>query len=266
VPKRYLIMKIYILADMEGISGIRTADQVKSDSPSFRQSCKLMMSDINEAVDAAFNGGAEEVVVCDMHAGGGQLKIEEMDSRAIYECPNCGRLMPSLDKSFNGIMLVGIHAKAGTLNGFLDHTINSMSWFEYRINGQIMGEIGIAAAYGGHYDVPVIMVSGDYATTKEAEELLGDVECAAVKWGIGRNSCKCLSIPKAHERIRTAVLKGLNSIDTFKSFRPSLPAIIQLTLYRSDMADDLASRPGVNRIGARTIERRVTSFLDVCLW
>lgn len=256
-------MKIYILADMEGISGIRKMEQVKRDSPEYAEGCRLMMEDINVAIDAAFSAGATEIVACDTHGGGGQLQLEKMDSRAIYETPNGHRLMPSLDESFDGVILLGHHARAGTLNGFLDHTMNSRAWFEFRINDQIVGEVGIEAAYAGHYNVPVIMVSGDEALAQETQALLGDVECAIVKWGIGRNRAKCLSLPKAYEVIRNAVKNALSSVSRFKPYKPSLPATLQLTLYRSDMADEFASRAGVERIDARTVQRKIRSFLDI---
>ncbi|MCX7019883.1 MAG: M55 family metallopeptidase [Candidatus Sumerlaeota bacterium] len=256
-------MKIYILADMEGVSGLRVMSQVQSDSPEYAEGRKLMIDEMNAAVDAAFAAGATEVIAADTHGSGVQLRIGEMDARAIYERPNAGRMMPSLDKSFSGVILLGHHARAGTFNGFLDHTMSSMSWFEYRLNGQVMGEIGIEAAYAGHYDVPVIMVSGDEAAAVEATELLGDVECAIVKWGIGRNVAKCLPVRRAHETIRQSITRALAAPERFKPFKPVLPATIELTLYRSDMADDLAVHPDVERVDARAVRRTITTLLDV---
>ena len=183
-------MKIYILADMEGISGILFQEQVQSGSPKYAAACDLMMQDMNTAIEAAFEGGATEVVACDTHGGGGQIRIEKMDPRAFYETPNAGEMMPALDESFDGLVLLGHHARAGTRNGFLDHTMDSTRWFEYRINEQPVGEIGIEAAYAGHFNVPVIAVSGDAAAATEATELLGEVRYAVVKWGLGRNRAR----------------------------------------------------------------------------
>ena len=91
-------MKIYILADMEGISGIRRMEQVKRDAPEYIEGCRLMMEDINVAIDEAFSLGATEIVACDTHGGGGQVQLEKMDSRATYETPNGHHIMPSLDE------------------------------------------------------------------------------------------------------------------------------------------------------------------------
>lgn len=256
-------MKIYILADMEGISGIWMMEQVIRDSAFFAHACQFLMDDINTAVAAAFSAGAAEVVVCDTHYAGGQLQLDKMDPRAIYETPNAGLIMPSLDATFAGVVLLGHHARAGTINAFLDHTVSSASWFDYSINGQSLGEMGLEAAYAGHFDVPVIAVSGDEATAVEAREIFGSVECAVVKWAIGRNRAKCLSPADAQQRIHDAVFTAVKNVAQYKPFKPSLPAKIQLTLYRSDMADDFATHPGIERIDARTISRTITSLLDV---
>lgn len=259
-------MKIYIFCDMEGISGIRKIEQVQRDSPEYPSACPLMMDDINVAIAAAFDAGAMEVVAGDTHFGGGQVRVEAMDARATYETPNAGRMMPSLDESFAGVVLLGHHAMAGTPNGFLDHTVSSASWFEFKINGQPVGEIGIEAAYAAHFNVPVIAVSGDEATAAEARALLGNVECAVVKKGIGRNRATCVSISEAHRRIRDSVMAAVRNAAHYKPWKPALPATIELTVYRSDMADSYAGRFGIERIGARTVRASIEDLRDVRLF
>jgi D-amino peptidase len=259
-------MKIYILADMEGISGIRKIEQVQTDKPAYEEGRQLMMADMNASIDAAFSAGATEVVASDTHGGGGQFRLHDMDPRAIYETPGGDRLtlLPSLDKSFKGVILLGHHAKAGTLNAFLDHTMSSVSWFDYRLGGRSLGEIGIEAAWAGHYGVPVVAVTGDQATADEAKALLGRVECAVVKRGIGRNNARCLSIPAAHEAIRKAITDALRSIGSFKPFKPRFPAPVQMTFYRSDYADSAVGfNPDIERVDARTIRKQARSALDL---
>jgi D-amino peptidase len=253
-------MKIYILADMEGISGIRKIEQVKRDTTEYEEGRQLMMGDVNAAVDACFAAGATEVIACDTHGSGGQIRVGSMDRRARYETPNAGRMMPALDESFSGVILLGHHAMAGTRDGFLDHTMSSMSWFRYACNGVEMGEIGMEAAHAGHYDVPVVLVTGDEAACREAESTLGTVETAVVKWGVGRNRARCLPVPEAHEVIRKAVGAALSNIEGFTAFKPELPATMELTLYRSDMADDLERRTDVERVDGRTVRRIARSF------
>lgn len=260
-------MRIYILADMEGIVGIRRPEMVDRAQADYAVGCNLMIRDVNAAIAGAIEGGATQIVVCDTHGNGGQLRLAEMDRRAQYENPSVARMMPALDETFDGLILLGHHARAGTMDGFLDHTMNSAAWFEYRINDQVVGEIGIEAAWAGHYHVPVIMVEGDQATSREARALLGDdLPCAVVKWGLGRNRARCLSVEDGLELVRTTAAQAVRSAKSRKPFRPALPGTIQLTFYRSDMADDLAAKIGTRRLDARTLQRDIASLLDVCRW
>lgn len=256
-------MRIYILADMEGISGIRMIEQTQRESREYPAACKFVMDDINVAIAAAFDAGATEVVACDTHGGGGQVNVDMMDPRATYETPNAGLMMPSLAEDFSAVVLLGHHAMAGTTNAFLDHTMSSTSWFEFKINDHAVGEIGIEAAYAAHFGVPVIAVSGDEATALEAKSLIANVECAVVKKGIGRNRANCLSMHAAHERIREAISRAVRNISRFSPWKPILPATIELTVYRSDMADAYAGRPGVDRVGPRTLRAQITALKDI---
>ena len=99
-------IRIYILADMEGISGIRRMEQVQSDKSDYEEGRRLMMADINVAIDAAFLAGATTVIASDTHGGGGQLRLQDMDSRASYETPGNARMMPSMNSGFSGLVLV----------------------------------------------------------------------------------------------------------------------------------------------------------------
>lgn len=61
-------MKIRILADMEGVSGIRMMEQVKREHPEHYGPARvLMMREINAAIEAAFDAGATTMVACDTH-------------------------------------------------------------------------------------------------------------------------------------------------------------------------------------------------------
>lgn len=251
---------------MEGVSGINTIRQVERTSDEFTDGRILLEKEINQAVDACYENGADRVYVCDTHAGGGQVDLLHMDDRAIYEMPSNGLLMPSLDSTFDGVILLGHHAMAGTLNGFLDHTFLSSEWFACRINGNLVGEIGVEAAYAGHFDVPVMLVAGDAAATYEASALLGHVECAVVKWGLGRNSARCLPVSESHQVIRQAIARAMSSACTFKALKYKLPATLRVTLCRSDFADRIAGDARIRRVDARVVEIEIASFRDIMRW
>ena len=228
-------MKLFVMADMEGISGIHLPSQVKKEYPAdYSYGKKLLTEEINFVVDALFRLGANEIVIRDGHGGGYNVNMGEVDGRAKYE----PAVLPSLswlDESFDGLIIIGQHSMAGTLNGFLDHTINSNEWFRYRINDLEAGEIAITAARAGARNVPVIAVTGDRMAVQEAKKLFGEenISCAEVKHGIGRNWADCMPIPQAHEVIFQALKEAVGRIGQIKPFKPSLPATLSLTVIRA---------------------------------
>ena len=69
-------MKVFISADMEGVSGVVAMDDVLTGKPGYPAACKAMTLDVNAAVEVALTAGAEEVVVFDAHAGGRNIDLE----------------------------------------------------------------------------------------------------------------------------------------------------------------------------------------------
>lgn len=262
-------MKIYIITDMEGVSGIWRPEQVQEGHPEYEKARRLLCEDVNSAIAGAFDGGATYVVVLDGHGSGGNLILEMLDERAIYETvKNPLEVMPSLDESFDGLIQVGCHAMAGTLNGFLDHTQSSTSWFNLYVNGRKFGEIGQAGAYAGAFGVPVIMVTGDKAACEEARSFFGDIELVAVKEGLGRNRAKCIPPKYAHRMIHDAAMRAVQRVKTgvFKPFILKPPIEIVLELCRSDYADEYATRPGVERLDARTVRKTIENAKEIYHW
>lgn len=253
-------MKIYMFTDLEGISGIDDIEMLNSDSPRHGFSIARLMADVNAAVDGAYDGGAAHVTVLDGHGGGGNFDLSLLDKRALLDTRDNGRLL--LDESYSGCMCIGYHAMAGTINGFLDHTQDSRKWFNYMVNGRRTGELGQCAMMAAHYNVPVLMVSGDEAACTEARQFLGDIECAAVKRGAGRNHAELTALEEASSRIRTAACRAMSLAGKAKLFKPILPMELKLELYRSDYCDELANKPGVERIDARTVRKVADSYLD----
>src|SRR5205814_5158588 len=109
-------------------------------------------------------------------------------------------------------LFVGAHAMAGTVDGVLSHTVSSQTWYNARINGTLVGESGIVAAICGAFDCPCIFVSGDAATCKEVQALLGEeVVAAPVKVGLTRFSAKHQAADEACAMIEARVHESLTN-------------------------------------------------------
>ena len=204
-------MKIYISVDMEGISGVNSPDYVLRSSHLYQTGQRLMTEDVNAAVRGAFDAGADEVIVADMHAASGNILVEQLDPRALFLAgtPHQPRF-PFMDESVNGMFLIGYHAMAGTLHGNLEHTMSSASWFQYVVNGVPFGEVEIDAAIAGECGVPVVMVSGDDKLCEESRKMLGNIESAMVKAWAAKAHCVCR--PNTAENACMRAQKGRSSV------------------------------------------------------
>jgi D-amino peptidase len=190
-------MKIYIVADGEGISGVVNSKELHPTGDYYHQFRKLMTMDVNAAIAGAFDAGATEVVVNDAHWSMLNIIYEELDPRAelIRGCNKNLCMVEQID-GFDGALFVGLHAKVGHSHGVANETMVGPEMYETRMNGIPVGEIELNATLAGHYGVPVIMVSGDDCLAKEARESFGDIETAIVKKSIDRWAARCLSIER----------------------------------------------------------------------
>lgn len=249
-------MKIYISVDMEGVSGINCPDYVTRDGRLYAVGQRLATADTNAAVRGAFDGGADEVIVADMHGGSGNLLVESLDPRAMLMAgvPHQPRF-PFLRGS-DGLFLLGYHAMAGTQGANLEHTMTSAAWHRFCVDGRPYGELGIDAEIAAEYGVPVVMVSGDDKLCVEAQEWLGEVECAQVKWGIGRQSALCLSPARGQELVYEHARRAVERLKRGEAFvfpETHNPARVAIT-YKMMPDADAANVYGTRRLDGYTVE------------
>jgi len=248
-------MNVYIVVDLEGISGISNGMMLRTGHAEWAaRGRQLATAEVNAAIAGARAAGATRIWVKDGHDSGENLLSEALDPSAelLAGTPAVPGHMPGLDASFDTVMLVGFHARMGTPDAYLDHTVSTAAIGEVRVNGRALGEIGIYAANAGFYGVPVSLVTGDAAAVAEARELLGPIETVAVKHGLGRFSARVPSPERAHEQIRAAAERAAASRG--QPFTVDTPVRIAVDFLRSAEADMAAMMPGAIRAGARTVE------------
>lgn len=245
-------MDVYIVVDMEGISGIVNQQQVSLGEPEFQDGRRLLAGDVNAAVTGAFDAGATRVVVCDFHDSQRNFPMEEMDPRAEYEVPH-GSMLPTLSSGFAALIVVGMHAKSGTPRAFLEHTVEP-AWHRYAINGAEHGEFALLTFAAAALGVPCVFVSGDQAAIDEARALLPSIEGVVVKEGLARQVCRSLAPAVAHPLIRKGVARALQRSNEITPPLPSFPATVRLEFNRCSGADALDGRPGMRRVDGFTVE------------
>ncbi len=126
-----------------------------------------------------------------------------------------------------------------------------------------MPEAGINAAIAGHYNVPVIMVSGDDVAVKETTALLGDVEGAVVKWASGFHSAKTMMPEASYQLIRDKVKKAIGRIKDFKPYKLATPIRLDVRFKNYRPSEVLSYLSIVERTDAHSIRFTGKDIIEV---
>ena len=248
-------LKIYISADMEGVVGAVTGDQLGPGGFEYGRFRQFMTDEVNAAIEAAREMGATEIVVSDSHGNGENLLIEQLphDIQLVRSWPRPLMMMEGIDETFDAALLIGYHASTTNPEGVRAHTISSANLTAVRINGVEMMEASINAAIAGDFGVPVVMISGDDATIEEARETIGDLEGAVVKWSYGFHSARTLMPEPANRLIREKVRAALGRLHEFTPYRMEGPVELEISFKNYMPAELMAYLPIVERVDAHTI-------------
>lgn len=251
-------MKILIAADMEGITGVTNWDQVDPHHAEYPRFRRLMTSDVNAAVRGACEAGANEILVTDGHERGTNILLEDLDPCAHLVCGDYSPLamVQGIDQGIDGLIFVGYHARAGSQNAILDHTWSSRRVANLWLNDILVGEYGLNGAVAGHFNVPVLMLTGDQTACAQATELLGPIETVVVKTAVSRMAAECLPPQITEELIQSTArqaVKRLQSGEAPKPFVVSTPVHVTLDFNSSDQADQASVLPGSKRMDGRRL-------------
>lgn len=249
-------LKLYLSADMEGITGVVTDEQLGPAGFEYQRFREFMTAEVNAAIEAAFAAGATEILVSDSHGNGQNLLIEKLPQNVqiVRSWPRPLMMMQGIDETFDGVLCIGYHASTINPEGVRAHTMSSATLADVRLNGVSMPEAGINAAIAGHFNVPIIMISGDDAVAKEVTALLGNLETAIVKWAYGFHSARTLTPAAGVDLIREKVKKAIGRIKEFKPYKLKTPIDVEIRFKNYRPAEVLAYLPNVQRADAHSIK------------
>jgi len=256
-------MRVFISADMEGISGIVAGQQTGPEGQEYERARRLMTGEVNAAIEGALAAGATDILVNDAHGSMRNILLEDLHpaARLISGWPKPLSMMQGIDEGVDAAFFVGYHAQAGTLHSTLDHTYAGIV-YQVCLNGRPVGETGLNAALAGYFGVPVVLLTGDKQVVEEGQALLGPgLQGVAVKESYGRVAAKCLPPSVARERIRAAAEEALRT--PAAPFRIAPPITLTVDFTSSAHADMAELVPGVHREGGRRIAYTHEDYLTL---
>jgi D-amino peptidase len=257
-------LKVYISADMEGVAGVVSPDQLGPPGFEYERFRTFMTDEVLAAIDGARAAGATEFVVSDSHGNGENLLIEKFpkDVRIVRSFPRPLAMMEGIDDSFAAVLFVGYHASTANPAGVRAHTMSSANLADVRIQGVSVPEAGFNAAIAGHFGVPVAMITGDDVIVKEAQALLGPIEGVAVKQALGFHSAKTLTPEASCDAIREGARRAIGRLRELKIYRVATPVTLDVRFKNYRPAELLAYLPVVERIDAHAVRYRAKDMLD----
>jgi D-amino peptidase len=246
-------MKVFLSSDMEGTAGVVDWAQCVGDGPEAVAGRRLLLDEVNAAIEGALAGGATEIVVNDSHSTMRNLPAAALAGQASYISGSHKPLymMQGLDDSFDAILFVSYHGSVGAPAG-LSHTYNPHAVVEARLGGVVTGEAGINALVAAHYGVPVVLVTGDRCACEETAALIPGVHAAVVKEHVSRVAAHSLHPARARGLIRETAEKAMAGA---AGAEPPLlgPATLEVSVRTTDIAEAASWVRGVHRIGPREL-------------
>lgn len=243
-------VKIYIMVDLEGSSGI-SGEHYNTAGPLNELGKRFMADDVNACIEGCCRTGATEILVKDAHGGGFNLTRDVVDSRADLIDGDTPRMRFADIEGSAGLILLGYHAMAGTLGAVLDHTFSPGFIQNIWLNGKKAGEIAIDAAIAAEHGVPTIMVSGDDKTCLEARDWIPGVITCETKKGYSKNGARLMALDKAHHLIEARTIEAVKKCATIPLLELRRPVAL-----RRELADQkrLPEHPDHKYIDNRTYE------------
>ncbi len=258
-------LKVFISVDMEGITGVVNWEDVRRDGKDYDYFRQIMTKETNAAIEGALEAGATDILVRDSHGSARNILPEMLNRKANLLRDWSGgykSMMEGIDETFDCAIFVGYHAKAGTPNAILKHTMSSKNIRDVSINGNSLPEAGMNALMAGYYGVPVAFVAGERALCDQTKELLGAVETVAVKEGIGTAALN-LHPEVARERIREGVKKALLNLGQYKPYTLEAPYTLVVTLKHEELVHEKSFYPGAERTGDWELTYKSDDIMDI---
>ena len=257
-------MKIYISADIEGVTGASHWDETDKTKADYKEFREQMTAEVSAACEGALRAGGTEIWVKDAHGTGRNLVASGLPRQTRLIRGWSGHpfsMVQELDESFHALLMIGYHSRAGSAENPLAHTFSG-NIAALKINGQYASELQMYAYAAALVNVPLVYVSGDNGICKEAAKLIPNIHTMAVKRGSG-NATVSIHPHHAVEKIRQGVQDALQG--NVSKCRLAMPEQFTVQIIYKDhaMATKASFFPGVVSNRPHTIRFESDDYFEV---
>lgn len=258
-------MKVFISADIEGVTGCTSWDETEKAHPDYNYFANQMTLEVNAACEGANEAGATEILINDAHDSGRNIdhNILPRNTKLVRGwAGDIYSMVQELDDTFDALIFIGYHSAGGKDTNPLAHSMNNSILDYIKINDSIASEFIIHSYIASYLDIPVAFLSGDGGLCEEVKHINENIATVAVKEGKG-NSTINIHPALAIELIKDGVKEVLSN-DLTKN-KIQLPKNFTLEIRYKEHRDAMRRSfyPGVKKIDENTIEFKSKDYIEV---
>jgi D-amino peptidase len=260
-------IKVYISADMEGITGVASDQQLGPAGFEYGLAREWMTAEVLAAIRGARDAGATEFVISDSHGNGQSLLIDRFPTdvpiTVVRAFPRPLGMMEGIDSTFSAVIFIGYHTSTSSLTGVRAHTMSSALLTRVAINGVSMSEAGVNAAIAAHFGVPVVMITGDDQIVAESQQRFGPIEGVAVKRAIGFHGAATMLPAAAQALILQKAKIAVGRRAEMKAYPMTKPLTLDVSFKNYRPVELLGYLSNVQRLDSHTIRYVARDIVDL---
>ncbi len=259
-------MKVYISADMEGITGVNHWDEVEHKKPTFyHQFQDRMTKEVLAACEGALDVGVKEIWVKDAHYSGRNILFEQLPKEVKLIRGWSGHpysMVQELDSTFNALLMIGYHSMAGRGGNPLAHTMSSSKVDSMYINDQQTSEFFLHGNIAGKHRVPLVFVSGDAGLCEEVKDVSANTTCHATMVGVG-DSTISIQPSESRKMIRNKVKESLSGDLSYCIWDHPKSFTLKIRFNKQQIAYRASHYLGAELIDSKTISFSANDYDDI---
>lgn len=257
-------MKVFISADIEGITTTTFWDETDPAKSEYKNYAEQMTKEVLAACEGAIQSGATEIVVRDAHGYANNIDINQLPVNVKIIRGWSGHpysMVFGIDNTFDAAIFIGYHSAASRCGNPLSHT-ESLRPLTVKINGKIASEFMLYSYAAALEKVPTIFLSGDKMLCDDYQNMHPNLITCPVKEGFGAATLN-YNPKDTLEKIKCGVSSALKQ--NLKNALPEMSSEYELEMCYKDhtKAEKFSYFPGVKKINDNTVIFKTNDYFEL---